>query len=88
MSTEIFADRKSLIEGDRVVSRVRAVQGKVLIFSSGRILRVLSARCLGQAPVAAEYFLLSTASLSALGYEQDFAHPTIQLWNDVNHVSA
>jgi broad specificity phosphatase PhoE len=73
---------------DRVVSRVRAVQGNVLIFSSGHILRVLAARWLGLAPLAGEYFLLSTASLSTLSYEHDLEHPTIQLWNDVNHVGA
>jgi broad specificity phosphatase PhoE len=73
---------------DRVVSRVRAVQGNVLIFSSGHILRVLTARWLGLAPAAGEYFLVSTASLSALSYEHDLTHPAIQLWNDVNHVSA
>jgi probable phosphoglycerate mutase len=73
---------------DRVVSRVRAVQGDVLIFSSGHILRVLAARWLGLAPVAGEYLLLSTGSLSALSYEHDLAHPAIKLWNDVNHVGA
>jgi broad specificity phosphatase PhoE len=65
---------------------VDAVQCEVLIFSSGHIRRVLAARWLGLAPISEEYFLLSTASLSALSYEHDLAHPTIQLWNDVNHV--
>src|SRR5574337_1538757 len=54
---------------DRVVSRVRAVQGNVLLFSSGHILRVLASRWLGLGPGSARYFLLCTASLSALGYE-------------------
>src|ERR1700732_4239376 len=56
---------------DRVVSRFRAFQGNVLIFSSGHILRVLAARWLGLAPAGGKYFLLSTASLSILGYEHD-----------------
>jgi broad specificity phosphatase PhoE len=71
---------------DRVVKRVREIQGNVLIFSSGHILRVLSARWLGLNPIDGEYFLLSTASLSALSYEHNLSQPVIQLWNDTNHV--
>jgi broad specificity phosphatase PhoE len=71
---------------DRVVKRAREIQGNVLIFSSGHILRVLSARWLGLEPYAGKYFLLSTASLSALGYEHNLSQPVIQLWNDTNHV--
>ena len=73
---------------DRVVRRVREIRGNVLIFSSGHILRVLSARWLGLEPAGGKYFLLSTASLSALGYEHNLSQPAIQLWNDTNHVSA
>jgi broad specificity phosphatase PhoE len=71
---------------DRVVSRVRAVQGNVLIFSSGHILRVLAARWLGLAPAGGKSFLLSTASLSILGYEHDQTEPVIRLWNDTSHL--
>ncbi len=71
---------------DRVVSRVRAVEGDVLIFSSGHFLRVLTARWLGLEPPAGRYFLLSTASLSALSYEHDLSQPVIQLWNDTHHL--
>lgn len=71
---------------DRVVGRVRAVQGDVLLFSSGHFLRVLTARWLGLEPGAGRYFLLSTASLSALGYEHDRSQPVIRLWDDTRHV--
>jgi broad specificity phosphatase PhoE len=71
---------------DRVVSRVRAVQGDVLLFSSGHFLRVLAARWLGVEPGAGRFFLLSTASLSALGYEHDLSQPVIRLWDDTRHV--
>jgi broad specificity phosphatase PhoE len=72
---------------DRVVSRVRAVQGDVLIFTSGHFMRVLTARWLGLEPTQnSRYFMLSTASLSALGYEQDLSRPVIRLWNDDHHV--
>jgi probable phosphoglycerate mutase len=70
---------------DRVVRRVRAVQGNALLFSSGHFLRVLAARWLGIEPAAGRFFTLNTASLSALGYEHDPSHPVIQLWNDDHH---
>jgi broad specificity phosphatase PhoE len=71
---------------DRVASRVRATQGDVLLFSSGHFLRVLAARWLGVEPGAGRFFLLSTASLSALGYEHDLTQPVIRLWDDTRHV--
>jgi probable phosphoglycerate mutase len=73
---------------DRVVNRVRAHAGNVLLFSSGHFLRVLAARWLGLQPADhSKYFMLSTASLSALGYEHDLSRPVIQLWNETRHVS-
>jgi broad specificity phosphatase PhoE len=73
---------------DRVVSRVRAVKGNVLIFSSGHFLRVLAARWLGLEPVNGRLFMLKTASLSALGYENELSQPVISLWDDTSHVSS
>jgi broad specificity phosphatase PhoE len=73
---------------DRVVQRVRAVHGDVLLFSSGHFIRVLASRWLGLGPGSAgKYLLLSTASLSALGYEHGLSQPVIRLWNDDHHVS-
>jgi broad specificity phosphatase PhoE len=71
---------------DRVVDRVRAVKGPVLVFSSGHFLRVLAARWLGLDAGGGRYFLLSTASLSALGYEHNLAEPAIRLWNETRHL--
>jgi probable phosphoglycerate mutase len=74
---------------DRVVQRVRAVPGNVLLFSSGHFIRVLAARWLAIGPGSAgKYFMLNTASLSALSYEHNLCHPTIRLWNDDHHVAA
>jgi len=70
---------------DRVVDRIRAVRGDVLVFSSAHILRVLAARWLGLEAAGARYFLLGTASLSMLGYEHNRGEPTIRLWNDTRH---
>lgn len=73
---------------DRVVARLRAISGDVLLFSSGHFLRVLTARWLGLEPGAGRYFVLSTASLSSLGYEHDASESVIRLWNDTQHVPA
>ena len=71
---------------DRVVQRVRAIRGDVLLFSSGHFLRVLAARWLGLEPEAGRFFLLGTASLSALSYEHNEAQPVIRFWDDTRHV--
>jgi broad specificity phosphatase PhoE len=73
---------------DRIITRVRRVNGNVLIFSSAHFLRVLAARWLGLAPEMGRCFVLSTASISALGYEHDLSEPVIRLWDDSGHVEA
>jgi len=71
---------------DRVVGRMRAIQGDVLVFSSGHFLRVLAARWLGLEPAVGRFLMLDTASLSALSYEHDLSQPAIRFWNDSRHV--
>jgi broad specificity phosphatase PhoE len=73
---------------DRVVERVRSIDGALLLFSSGHFLRVLAARWLGLKPQVARHFLLSTASLSSLTYEHDPSQPVIGLWNETRYASA
>jgi probable phosphoglycerate mutase len=72
---------------DRVLRRVRAVGGDVLLFSSGHFLRVFAARWLGLPPGAGQYLLLGTASLSKLGYEHGLSEPVIRLWNDTDEIA-
>jgi broad specificity phosphatase PhoE len=75
------------VRADRVVCRVRTISGDVLLFTSGHFIRVLASRWLGLEPTAnSRYFMLSTASLSALGYENDICRPVIRFWNDTRHV--
>lgn len=71
---------------DRVVERLLAAGERTLVFSSGHFLRVLAARWLGLEPAAGKLFLLSTASLSALGYEHTLERSVIRFWNDTRHV--
>jgi broad specificity phosphatase PhoE len=66
---------------DRVVAKLRAVDGDVLVFSSGHLLRMLSARWLGLSPLEGAIFHLDTASLSILGYERTRDEPVVRLWN-------
>ena len=74
------------VRADRVVKRTRAVEGDVLLFSSGHFLRVLAARWLGLDVAMGRFFMLSTASLSAVGYEHNLTQPVIRLWDDTRHV--
>jgi probable phosphoglycerate mutase len=68
------------VRADRIVKRVREVSGNVLIFTSGHFMRVLAVRWLGlEVTVNCKFFMLSTASLSALGYEHDVTRPVIRL---------
>jgi probable phosphoglycerate mutase len=81
------APQQVAARADRVVERVRAVGDNVLLFSSGHFIRMLASCWLGLEPsVNARYFMLSTASLSALGYEHKISRPVIRLWNETRHV--
>lgn len=66
---------------DRVVARLRAMTGDVLLVAHRDILRVLIARWIGQAPIEARRFYLDTASLSILGYQHGLDEPAIRLLN-------
>ena len=68
---------------DRVIARLRERDDRAILFSSGHILRVLAARWLGLAPSEGRLFMLSTVSISVLGYEHDKDEPAVHLWNEV-----
>ena len=70
---------------DRVVDRIRMLQGDSLIFAHRDILRVLAARWLRLHAAEARNFYLTTASVSILGYHHDLDEPVIRLWNDTRH---
>jgi broad specificity phosphatase PhoE len=67
---------------DRVVSRVRALKGDVLIFSSGHMLRVLAARWIDGSAALGRRLVLDPACVCVLGYDHDGLDSVIRLWND------
>jgi broad specificity phosphatase PhoE len=73
---------------DHVIARIRALASDALVFSSGHLLRVLGARWCALDSSEGKSFYLSTAALSAVGYEHDLDSPVIRLWNDCRHVQA
>lgn len=67
---------------DRLIARLRTLEGELAIFSHGHFGRVLAVRWIGLQIEQAQHFLLSTASLSILGYGHNLAEePAIVLWN-------
>ena len=64
---------------DRVVGKVRAHGGRVLVFSHGHASRALAARWLGQPVEEGRLFSLDTATISVLAYERE--SPTVARWN-------
>jgi probable phosphoglycerate mutase len=64
---------------DRVIARVRALEGHVALFAHGHVFRVFAARWLGLPATAGRHFLLSTATLSILSYYRDI--PAVKRWN-------
>jgi broad specificity phosphatase PhoE len=64
---------------DRVIERVRGIEGDVALFAHGHILRVVAARWLGLPPDRGRSFGLDTATVGVLGYERE--EPVIRRWN-------
>ena len=67
---------------DRVVARVEAARGDVLLFGHGHCLRVLAARWLGLPPIDGRLLALSTATISVLGWERETA--VVLRWNEAS----
>lgn len=77
---ETLSDVKQ--RADRFIHKVRSIPGNVIAFSSGHIIRVITARWLALEPGAGRFFLASTAAVNILGYEHDKNEPVICLWNE------
>ena len=68
---------------DRVVDRLKAVDGDAVVFAHGHILRVIGARWANEPPAFGARLMLSTASLSTLGWEH--GEQAFVAWNDTGH---
>ena len=73
---------------DGLVGRLKALSGNVLLFAHGHVLRVLAARWVGQPVPFGRALLLSTATVSVLGFDHHaMDEPAIKLWNDDRHLA-
>ena len=71
---------------DRLIARIRTLEGNIANFSHGQFGRALAARWIGLSVRQAQHFVLSTASVSILGYEHNRAEESaIVLWNAVSN---
>jgi len=70
---------------DRLIARIRPIEGRTILFGHSHFFRVLAARWIGLPPGDGRFYLLGTASLSVLGYEHSRDEPVIRLWNDDWH---
>jgi probable phosphoglycerate mutase len=64
---------------DRVIARIRAVNGSVAVFAHGHVLRVFAARWLRLDATAGAHFLLETATVCVLSSYHGV--PAIKRWN-------
>ena len=64
---------------DRVIEKVRAVEGNVALFSHGHFLRCFGARWLGLRAEEGRFFLLDPATVSVLSYYRGI--PAVDRWN-------
>lgn len=72
------------VRADRVISRIRTINGNVALFSSGHFLRVLIARWLDLDPSAGRYFKLGTGAVSVLSCDHgNLSEPVVRLLNEI-----
>ena len=72
---------------DRLIQRLRQLEGVIALFSHGHFGRVLAARWIALPVLEAQRFILDTASFGILDYEhKNPASPVIALWNENSQV--
>jgi broad specificity phosphatase PhoE len=76
------------VRADRVIERCldTRVEGDVLLFAHGHLLRVLAARWLGLPAGGGGFFALGTATIGIVGWDR--AKRVIETWNEACHLSS
>jgi broad specificity phosphatase PhoE len=71
---------------DRVIARCldRRVDGDVVLFAHGHLLRILAARWLRLPPTGGSMFALGTATIGILGWDRE--NPVVESWNVACHL--
>lgn len=69
---------------DRLIARLQSLEGSIALFAHGQFGRVVGARWIGLLARHAQHFLLSTASISVLGYGHNIrGENAVVSWNCV-----
>lgn len=72
------------VRADRMIQKIKMIDGDVALFSSAHLFRVLAARWVGLPAEAGKYFVLNTGTFSILDYERE--NPIIKVWNNGKNV--
>lgn len=70
------------VRADRLIARVRAADGDVLLFGHSHMFRVFAVRWLALPPQNGALFQIAPASVSILSYEHTLVEPVVALWNE------
>ena len=71
------------LRADRVLARLRRLEGNIAVFTHGHIGRALAVRWIGLPVAQAQHFPLGTSSLGVLGEDPHHGGlPVIERWND------
>jgi broad specificity phosphatase PhoE len=67
---------------DRLIARLRAIEGDIALFSHGHFGAVFGARWIGLPVIEGQHLAISPASMSVLSLDPNHEHtPVIALWN-------
>lgn len=64
---------------DRLIARLQQIDGDVIAFAHGHLLRILAARWVGLEPLHGRVLALGTSTVSVLGLDR--GSPVIKRWN-------
>ena len=72
---------------DRMIAKIRAVDGDVLLFSSGHLIRVLTARWLNRPIDLGGALYINAASARHRELRSQSQRTVLRLWNDIHHLN-